>query len=248
MRVEILGARVDALKMEEAEEQIANFVRSGLPHQVVTLNPEILYRAQQEPELLDLINHAHLVTADGTGVVWACRVAGRPVPERVTGIDLMLRLVARSAKEGWRIFLLGGEPGIAQEAARRLQQQYPRLLIVGTCHGYFSSTGSSSSCSEAEIVEMIRSKNPHLFFAGMGAPRQDQFIARNLNCLRVPVAMGVGGSFDVIAGRVSRAPVWMQRMHVEWLGRLLQEPRRIKRVFILPKFIWLVIRRSSSNR
>ncbi|HAP93144.1 MAG TPA: glycosyltransferase [Desulfotomaculum sp.] len=248
MRVKILGAWVDALKMEEAEEQIAGFVRSGRPHQVVTLNPEILYRVQQEPELLDLINHAHLVTADGTGVVWACRVAGQPIPERVTGIDLMLRLVARSAKEGWRIFLLGGEPGVAQEASRRLQQRYPRLLIAGAYHGYFSNTGNSSSHSEVEVIEMIRSSHSQLLFAGMGAPRQDQFIARNLNHLHVHVAMGVGGSFDVVAGRVARAPAWMQRMRVEWLGRLLKEPCRIKRVLVLPKFVWLVIRHSLSNR
>ena len=232
MRIELLGARIDALRMSEVEERIADFIRAGSPRQVITLNPEILYRAQQEPALLDLINGAALVTADGVGIVWAARLAGKLLPERVTGIDLMLRLAPRATREGWRIFLLGGAPGVAEEAAVRLKRQHPRLVIAGTHHGYFRED------EEAEVVELIRRARPHLLFAGMGAPKQEQFIARNLKKLAVPEAMGVGGSFDVLAGRVKRAPRWLQRLHLEWLGRLFREPRRWRRMLILPRFAW----------
>ncbi|MCL6561049.1 MAG: WecB/TagA/CpsF family glycosyltransferase [Firmicutes bacterium] len=261
MRVNLLGAWIDALNMDEVEERLAGFIRTGDPHQVITLNPEMLYRAQQEPELLNLINGASLVTADGTGIVWAARMAGKPVPERVTGIDLMLRMVARSAKEGWRIFLLGGAPGVAKEAARRLQQRYPQLIVAGTYHGYFQESGhtgleeklslapgaefkedTQDNLCEAQLINIIRRARPHLFFAGLGAPKQEKFIARNLKLMQVPVAIGVGGSFDVIAGKVSRAPIWMQRLHIEWLGRLMREPWRWRRMMVLPRFAWRVMR------
>ncbi len=265
MRVSLLGAWIDALRMEEVEERIADFVKEGAPRQVITLNPEILCRAQREPELLRLINAASLVTADGAGIVWAGRIAGRPVPERVTGIDLLLRLAARSAKEGWRIFLLGGAPGVAEEAAGRLRGQYPQLIVAGTCHGYFEEAdgrsgspgdederggapAAGSSLREAQVVEMIRRACPHLLFVGMGAPKQEKFIARNLKRMGVPVAVGVGGSFDVLAGRVKRAPAWMQRLHLEWLGRLLREPRRWRRMLVLPRFAWRALREGLAAR
>lgn len=250
-RLKILGAWIDVLTLGEAEERVAAMVREGRPRQVVTLNPEILYRANREPALLDLINRASLVTADGVGIVWAARLAGKSVPERVTGIDLFLRLAARAAKEGWRVFLLGGAPGVAEEAAAALCRKHPGLVIAGTYHGYFpleSSKKGFESPGEPDVVEMIRRARPHLLFVGMGAPRQEEFIARNLKNLDVPVAMGVGGSFDVLAGRVKRPPVWMQRLHLEWLGRLLREPRRWRRMLVLPRFAWLAWREGIRGR
>lgn len=247
MRINLLGAPVDALDLDGAAEQVAAFVAAGRPRQVITLNPEILYRARQEPELLALLNAADLVTADGAGIVWAARMAGTPVPERVTGIDLTLRLLPRAVREGWRVFLLGAAPGVAAEAARRLQTQYPGLVIAGTHHGYFQSGASSpetvaqsGQVTEDEVVELVRRARPHLLFAGLGAPKQEWFIARHQEAMGVPVAMGVGGSFDVLAGRVRRAPRWLQRMHLEWLGRLFMEPARWRRMLVLPRFAWLV--------
>jgi N-acetylglucosaminyldiphosphoundecaprenol N-acetyl-beta-D-mannosaminyltransferase len=257
--------------MEEVEERIAGFIRTGSPHQVITLNPEILYQAQQEPGLLKLINGVSLVTADGVGIVWAARVTGKTIQERVTGIDLLLCLVARAAKERWKIFLLGGVPGVSEEAAERLKQQYPQLVIAGVYHGYFQEANGQQNSSEednrtlapeekkltssppqilreAEVVEMIRQARPHLLFVGMGAPKQEKFIARNLKRMNVPVALGVGGSFDVLAGRVKRAPVWMQRLHLEWLGRLAREPGRWRRMLVLPRFAWLVLLAASDTK
>lgn len=239
MRVNILNAWIDALSIDETENIISHFVSEPGHHQIVTLNPEILYRAQKEPELLKIINCANLVTADGVGVVWASRVARCPVPERVTGIDLMLRLVARCAREGWSVYLLGGKPGVAGAAASRLVQQYPQLKIAGTHHGYFDS--------KDEVVQKLKESRPQILFVGMGAPGQDYFIHENLPTLGVPVGMGVGGSFDVIAGRATRAPAWIQKLHFEWLYRLVKEPSRIGRIAVLPMFAWLVLRRYFLN-
>jgi len=239
LRVNILDAWIDALSIDEIENRISHFVSEPGPHQIVTLNPEILYRAQKEPALLKLINSSSLVTADGVGVVWASRIARCSVPERVTGIDLMLRLVARCAREGWSIYLLGGKPGVAGAAASRLVQQYPQLKIAGTHHGYFNSI--------KEVVQKIKESRPQILFVGMGAPGQDYFVHKNLSSLGVPVGMGVGGSFDVIAGKAKRAPAWLQKAHLEWLYRFIKEPSRIGRMAILPKFAWLVLRRYFLN-
>jgi len=245
MRINLLGAPVDALSLDGAVERVAAFVADGRPRQVITLNPEILYRAYYDGALMNLLKAADLVTADGVGIVWAARVAGTPVPERVTGIDLMLRLMPRAAREGWRIFLLGAAPGVAAEAARRLVGQYPGLVIAGTRHGYFKPD------EEGAVVEEIRRAAPHLLFAALGAPKQEWFIARHKEALGVPVAMGVGGSFDVLAGRVKRAPLWMRRLHLEWLGRLLMEPSRWRRMLVLPRFarlVWSRARHCGSER
>jgi N-acetylglucosaminyldiphosphoundecaprenol N-acetyl-beta-D-mannosaminyltransferase len=233
----LLGAYIDALNMEQTVDRAAGFVQSGRPHHIITLNPEYLYKAQSKKELLDLANSADLVTPDGTGIVWACNAAGQPVPERVTGIDLMLHLCARGEYQGWRVFLLGAAPGVAEEAGEKLKQQHPGLTIAGTHHGYFTDNESD------RIVQMIRQANPQLLFVALGAPRQEQWIAKYQPQMGVPVAMGVGGSFDVVSGRKQRAPEWTQRLKIEWLYRLLKEPTRLKRQLVLPKFAMLVLRR-----
>lgn len=237
MRVELLGVYIDALNMEQTVDKVAGFIRSGRPHRIITVNPEYLYRGQYQRELLELAHGADLLTADGVGIVWACRLAGRPVPERVTGIDLMQRLCARAATEGWRVFLLGAAPGVAQAAADKLTQLHPDLQIVGIHHGYFTDMESDN------IVKNIREAAPDILFVALGAPRQEQWIARYQPRMGVPVAMGVGGSFDVISGKKKRAPMWVQRLKMEWLYRLLSEPSRIKRQLVLPKFVLLVLKR-----
>ncbi|MTI80435.1 MAG: WecB/TagA/CpsF family glycosyltransferase [Firmicutes bacterium] len=237
MRVELLGAYIDALNMQETVKRVVEFVHSDRPHRVITLNPEYLYQAQTRRDLLDLANSADLVTPDGTGIVWACKTAGFPVPERVTGIDLMLHLCEQGSHEGWRVFLLGAAPGVAEEAAEKLKQQYPGLEIAGTHDGYFKDAESE------QIAGMINESKPHLLFVALGMPRQEQWIAKYQPKMGVPCAIGVGGSFDVISGRKQRAPEWTQKMKVEWLYRLAKEPSRLKRQLVLPKFATLVIRR-----
>lgn len=242
MRVNLLGAKIDALNMEETVERVAGFVRSGRPHRIITLNPEFLYRAQFENQLMELAKRADLVTPDGVGIVWACRVAGRPVPERVTGIDLMLRLVERAAAEGWRVYLLGAAPGVAEEAAERLGLKHPGLQVVGINHGYFQGN------EENEVAAEIKKAKPDLLFVALGAPKQERWIDRHLEETGAAAALGVGGSFDVVAGRAKRAPQWIRSLHLEWLSRLLRDPSRWRRQLVLPLFAWLVIKKYKLKR
>ncbi|NPV73184.1 MAG: WecB/TagA/CpsF family glycosyltransferase [Pelotomaculum sp.] len=236
MRVSVLGVGIDALTMAEAVERVAGFIKSGRPHRVITLNPEFLYRARFDSRLLALVRRADMVTADGVGIVWACRMAGRPVPERVTGIDLMLSLVERAAAEGWRVYLLGAAPGVAEEAAKRLILHYPGLTVAGVHHGYFGED------EEAAVAGLVRKARADLLFVALGAPKQEIWMDRYLEETGAAAAVGVGGSFDVIAGRVKRAPAWMRRLHLEWLYRLLSEPSRWRRQVALPLFAWTVVK------
>lgn len=237
-RVEVLGAGLDAVNLEEALERISGFIAAGRPRQVITLNAEILYRAQSEPALLELINRADLVTADGAGVVWAAGQLGRPVPGKVTGVDLVLNLAPRAEREGWRVFLLGGEPGVAEEAAISLLTSFPRLDIAGTHHGFFAG----GSPEERRVLSLIEERAPHLLLVARGSPRQEYWIREHLDAgrLMVPVSIGVGGVFDLLAGRVRRAPRWMLAWQLEWLWRLIQEPWRWRRMLALPRFVLLV--------
>jgi len=236
MKVNLLGVSIDALSLEETVRRIEEYIRTGQPHRVMTVNPEFLYNAQINGELCDLANRADLVTPDGVGIVWACRVAGNPVPERVTGIDLMFRLVELAAVEGWSIFLLGAAPGVAEEAAAKLSLDYPGLRVAGVHHGYFKDN------EDAKVTGIVREACPDLLFVALGAPKQEWWIDRNLEETGAAVAVGVGGSFDVAAGKVRRAPRWVRRLHLEWLFRLVKEPSRWRRQAVLPLFAWLVFR------
>lgn len=242
MRVNLLGADIDALSMEETVERVSGLVRGGRPFRVMTLNPEYLYQAQFDRELLDLARRADIVTADGEGIVWACRVAGRPVPERVTGIDLMLRLVERAALHGWSVYLLGAAPGVAADAADRLCRAYPGLRVAGSYHGYFQED------EETRVAQEIKKAKPDLLFVALGAPKQEIWIDRHLGKTGAGVAIGVGGSFDVLAGRVRRAPGWVRRLRLEWLARLLRQPSRWRRQVVLPLFAWTVIKEYKLKR
>lgn len=238
MKIKLLGAGIDGLSLEQYADRIGEFIANGAPRLIITLNPEMLYQAQREPELLKLIGRADLVTPDGVGIVWACRVMGEPVSERVTGIDLMQKLLERAGEKGWRVFFLGSAPGVAEEAARNAQKSHPGINVVGTHHGYFKPG------DEPNIIKIIKSAGPHLLFVALGAPRQEQWIDKYREILGVPVAMGVGGSLDVLAGRVARAPLWMRKIHLEWLGRLVRQPSRWRRMMILPKFAFMVLRKA----
>lgn len=235
VRINVLGAPLDGLTLEQFAERISLFVEKGDPCFVITLNPELLYRAQYQKELLSMINRADLVTADGVGIVWACRVTGQPVPERVTGIDLMMRLLEYAAGRGWRVFFLGSAPGVAEAAAGRAAGMFSGLQVAGAHHGYFSDRENH------RVISEISNTSPHLLFVALGSPRQERWIEQHLNLLGNVVCMGVGGSLDVLSGNVRRAPEWLCRCNLEWLGRLLIEPGRWKRMLVLPKFAFKVL-------
>lgn len=235
VRIRLLGAPLDGYTLEQFAERISQYVGEGSPRFVITLNPELLYRAKHQKDLLDMVGRADLVTADGAGIVWACRVSGQPVPERVAGIDLMMKLLEYAAGRGWRVFFLGSAPGVAEAAAGQATGLFPGLRVVGTQHGYFSDQ------EEQDVISTITDASPHLLFVALGSPRQERWIDQHLNRLGNVVAMGVGGSLDVLSGNVRRSPEWLCRLNLEWLGRLFMEPRRWRRMLVLPKFVLRVI-------
>lgn len=232
-QVEVLGAKINTLDMVETIGVLNNFINTGGFHHVVTLNAEVLYNAQGDTRALAIINNADHVTADGSGIVWAVRELHGIEIERVTGIDLMQEICAQASKFGWKIYLLGAAPDVAKKAANVISEKY-LAEVVGYDDGYFSIT------DEALRVEKIRNSGANILFVAMGSPKQDEFILRNKQDLGVNVAIGVGGSFDVIAGNVKRAPAIFQKLGVEWLWRLVSQPSRIGRMLVLPKFTLLV--------
>jgi len=233
--VELFHVPVACLTEAEVLERVRRFAASPGPHHVVTCDALCLVRAQKDAEFLRILQEADLVTADGAGVLWAARMLGLQIPARVSGVDLVDSLCGVAAKEGFKVYLLGARPGVAAEAAVRLQQRHPGLQIAGHYHGYFTAE------EEPALLEEIRSCRPHLLLVGLGVPRQDKWIREHLAALEVPVGMGVGGSLDVISGRLPRSPEWMRRWGLEWLFRVLREPRRLPRLLALPKLVVLTL-------
>ncbi|HHX27119.1 MAG TPA: WecB/TagA/CpsF family glycosyltransferase [Firmicutes bacterium] len=234
-RVSILGLPVDRVDMAGAVARVRKLVSENRTCQIVTLNSEIAMTAQENSELAEVICKADLVVPDGAGIVWASRVLGGALPERVAGFDLMQELLACAAEHHWPVFFLGAEPGVAEEAAECGRRRLPGLIVAGTHHGFFDEE------EEASVIEEINSTKPRLVFVGMGAPRQDFWIARNKRNILAATCIGVGGSFNVMAGRVKRAPDWMGRCGLEWLFRLACQPTRFVRMLALPRFVLRVI-------
>lgn len=234
-RVVVLGVPFDRVDRLGAVRRAAELVRSGGFHLVVTANPELVMAARSSPELQAVVRSASLVVADGIGVVWASRRLGDPLPERVAGVELMEALCGWAAAEGRPVFLLGGRPGVAEAAAQNLVRQFPGLQVAGTHHGYFPGAGS-------DVVARVARSGAHLLFCGLGSPRQELWLWAHREGLGVRLAMGVGGSLDVLAGQVRRAPGWVRRAHLEWLYRLVREPWRWRRQLALPRFAWAVLR------
>jgi N-acetylglucosaminyldiphosphoundecaprenol N-acetyl-beta-D-mannosaminyltransferase len=233
--VSLFGVRVHAVSMDEALQHILCFVRESTPRQVVTADSSMVVMAQRDDRLRDIINRADLVTPDSIGILWACRRRGIVMPERVSGVDMVVRLAQVSAQTGLRLYFLGAQPGVAEEAARRLQARYPGMQVAGCQHGYFLPE------AEPDIVRRIREARPDVLCVAMGIPKQEKWIDRYREALKVPVSIGVGGTFDVLSGRVRRAPVWMQRIGMEWLWRVGHNPRKIAKVMLLPRFAWMVV-------
>jgi N-acetylglucosaminyldiphosphoundecaprenol N-acetyl-beta-D-mannosaminyltransferase len=246
--VELLGVPVQRTDVAGALHRITQFVEERAPHQVVTPDSSAVVRAQEDPELMEILRSADLVTADGAGLVWMAKVMGLPLWERVSGVDLMQHICELAAEKRYSIYLVGAAPGVAAEAADKLKEQYPGLAVAGTMHGYFGED------EEPEVVRRIADAKPDVLFVALGVPRQEKWIRRHLDELGVPVAIGVGGSFDVIAGRLKRAPLLMQRWGLEWLWRALRQPSRLPRLLALPRFVWMALvdwlrrgRRSEDN-
>jgi N-acetylglucosaminyldiphosphoundecaprenol N-acetyl-beta-D-mannosaminyltransferase len=235
-RVTILGIGVDPVSMPEALARIEGFIDAGTPRLVVTADASGIVAAQSDTQWRDIMLSADLVTPDSAGVVWALERVGAPVGERVSGVDLVEHLCRLSARKGYRLYFLGAAPGVAQQAAQMMSTKFPGCVVVGARDGFFGSA------DEVAIVDEVRAASPDALFVGMGIPAQEKFLSRNLYELGAKVSMGVGGTFDVLSGNVKRAPKLIQRLRLEWLWRLVLNPRKWRKAMTLPKFWWMVMR------
>ena len=231
--VSILGCRVDVVDRAEAVRRIVALARGSEPSLVVTLGTEMVVRARHDPHFRAVANASALSLCDTIGVLYAARyLHGVPLAERVAGIDLIHPLCAELAREGASVFLCGGKGDTAQRAARVLQARHPQLQIAGARDGYFPAS------DDAHVADEIAASGARLLLLGLGSPRQETWIAENIARTRCGVGIGIGGSFDVLAGNVERAPELWQRLNLEWLYRLVREPSRWRRQLALPAFVW----------
>ena len=229
LRIDVLGVEFDNLTLAEAVDRAQALAGGEGFHYVVTPNPEIVMTAQKDPAFQKVLSVADLVLPDGIGVIKAAAILGRPLKERVPGIDVAAALMGRMAGSGTRLFLLGAKPGVAEAAAEKLRAAYPGLQICGTHDGYFQD--------DAPVVEAIRAARAEVVFVCLWAPKQEFWMARNGPETGAKLMLGLGGVLDVFAGAVERAPERWQRMGLEWLYRLIREPSRIGRMARLPLFL-----------
>jgi N-acetylglucosaminyldiphosphoundecaprenol N-acetyl-beta-D-mannosaminyltransferase len=241
--LDILGVRVDDVTYAEALALLQEYVAAREPRYVVTPNPEFVMTARRNPAFRAALAQAALAVPDGGGLLLAARLWGHPFREQVRGTDLVYRLAAIGARAGQRWFLLGAGPGVAAEAGRRLAAQFRGLQIVGTY------AGGPQPADDADTCSAVRGAGPiDVLLVAYGAPHQELWMARNVAALGVPVAIGIGGVLDYVAGRVRRAPRWMRDLGIEWLHRLLVQPWRWKRQLALPQFAALALRETPRRR
>jgi N-acetylglucosaminyldiphosphoundecaprenol N-acetyl-beta-D-mannosaminyltransferase len=226
--VSVCGLKVNDVTMEQTLESIDRMVSGGGSHLVVTLGVEMVMRTNRDREFIDIVNNASLVVPDSVGIQWAGRKAGGRFPERVTGIDILTAAARQNEYYKWKVFFLGAKPGVAEEAAENMKRDYPEFRIVGTHHGYFDN--------DEEIIDKIKSADINVLFIALGSPYQEKWFMKNRERLGNIVALGVGGSFDVISGTVRRAPVFMRKLGLEWFYRLVTQPARFGRMLALPRF------------
>ncbi|MCX4161559.1 MULTISPECIES: WecB/TagA/CpsF family glycosyltransferase [Paraburkholderia] len=235
--IRFFSASIDCMTMSETVMLIRNRIESGVFTQHSVVNVAKLVHMQRDKELADAVNACDIVNADGMGVVWGARLLGFDVPERVTGVDLFDHLLAMASAQGHPVFLLGAKEHVVARVAHIVQRQYPGLIIAGFQHGYFWE-------GEAAVVEKIRESGARLLFVAITSPKKETFINRWRDQLGVSFVMGVGGTFDVVAGDVKRAPTWIQASGLEWLYRVWQEPRRMWRRYLTTnaRFAWMMTR------
>lgn len=236
MKTEIMGVKFDNVTMDEAissARQLLEQPPTGA--YCVTPNSEIVYEAMHDAEFCKLLNHAALVLPDGAGVVLGAKILKTPLKQKVAGIDFADRLLGVLAETGKSVYLLGSKPGIGELAAKKMQEKHPGLQIAGIADGYFQE--------EAPVIEKINAARPDVLFVCLGAPKQEIFMAKHQDELNVKLMAGLGGSLDGFAGTVRRAPKWMIKLQLEWLYRLIKEPKRFKRMLRLPKFIWATVKK-----
>ncbi len=235
MRTNVMGVPFDNVTMAEALDAAEHLLRQSRAAYGVTPNSEIVYETLSNEALREIVCQADLILPDGAGIVLAAKILGTPLKEKVAGIDFAKNLMARLEHTNHSFYFLGSKPGVAETAAEKLLAEFPDLTICGTADGYFQE--------EAPVIAAINEKRPSVLLVCLGSPKQEQFMWNHRQELQAGLMLGLGGSLDSFAGNVKRAPKWMIRCNLEWLYRLIQEPRRIGRMMQLPKFLLRVIAR-----
>jgi N-acetylglucosaminyldiphosphoundecaprenol N-acetyl-beta-D-mannosaminyltransferase len=233
--VTLLGVTLAPATMDEAVDWVDQAVRERRRLHVGVVNAAKIVNMRRDPDLRSDVMSSDVVFADGMSVVWASRLLGCPLPERVTGIDLMHRILERGQARAYRVYLLGATQDVVETAAARVRDRYPGVAVVGQQHGYFTD------CEEPAVAAAIIAARPDVLFVAMTSPRKERFLARWSARLGVPVCHGVGGSLDVLAGKVERAPERWQRLGLEWLYRVKQEPRRLWRRYLVTNSIFATL-------
>lgn len=228
-----MGLQFDNITMEEALDAAKALLQGEHAARVVTPNAEIAYEALHDENMRTLLNSAELMLPDGAGVVLASKILKTPLKQKVAGVDFADGLLGVLETTGQSLYLLGSKPGIGELAAQKMMQKHPRLRIAGIADGYFQD--------EAPVIDKINASGADVLFVCLGAPKQEQFMARHQKALHVKLMAGLGGTLDSFAGTVKRAPKWMIRLNLEWLYRLIKEPKRFKRMLRLPKYLWAVV-------
>lgn len=235
MRYPIFNTYVDALSMTETIEKVEAIIQAQRPVQHVVINASKINLMQKDRRLTEIVNSCPIINADGASILWAAKILKIPVRERVTGIDLFLNLVSKADEKGYKIFLFGAKEEVVQKVKDIFEKKYKNLQIVGIRNGYFSSG------QEMEIAEQIRRAKPDMLFVAFSSPKKEYWINKYLEKMEVPFVMGVGGSFDVVAGITDRAPGWMQRHGLEWFYRFIQEPKRMWKRYIVGNFKFVIL-------
>lgn len=236
-RLKILGCPVDNLTLNETIGVIGEMIRQDVPHQHVVINADKLLKFRKDGKLKQIISNCDIINGDGMAVVWASRILGSPLKERVAGIDLMARLVELAWQRGYKLYFLGAKEEIVRRVVSIYTNKYPGLQIVGFRNGYWNPR------EESKVINDIQQVNPDILFVAISSPKKEYFLGKYLTTIGVPFAMGVGGAFDVVVGLTKRAPMWMQRTGFEWLYRLILEPSRLWRRYLIGNaiFIYLVL-------
>lgn len=241
-KVSVLGCDINALTLPETVVEVDRLIRARRPVQHCVINAAKAVMLERNERLREILSSCALVNADGQSVVWASRVLGRPLPERVTGIDLFMALLQLAEDRGYGVYFLGATHEVVLEVVERARGEHPLLCISGWHDGYLRADDTDI------VVADVRKKHPEILFVGMPSPQKEYWLAENLERLGVPFSMGVGGSFDVYAGRVKRAPAWMQRHGLEWFFRFAQEPTRMWRRYLVGNVAFLNLVRKHRRR
>ncbi len=237
MRADILGVKFDTYTFEEAREKALALLELNKKSMIFTPNPEFVLSARKDPEFLKILNHGNLVIPDGIGIIYASRILNKVrIPERVPGGDLIYAMFDQMRKAGKTAYFLGAAPKIAERAKKNMEEKFPGLKVIGAHDGYFDKS------EEKRIIEEINQLNPDFLLVGLGVIKQERWIYNNRERLNCRAFIGCGGYIDVMAGKVKRAPIFFQKLGLEWLYRLIKEPKRIKRQMFIPVFMAIVLK------